>query len=88
MGVGVRTLYEWKNKYPQISQALKDGKEVVGYAVENALLQAAMNGNVTAAMYWLNNRRPDKYRRNPIGANPQQKESASKLFEALEDEGK
>lgn len=42
MGVNVRTLYEYKNKYPQISQSLKKGKEVVDYEVENALLKRAM----------------------------------------------
>lgn len=42
MGVNVRTLYEYKNKYPQISQSLKKGKEVVDIEVENALLKRAM----------------------------------------------
>ena len=37
IGIGERTLYEWKEKYPQISQSLKKGKEVVDYEVENAL---------------------------------------------------
>ncbi len=41
-GCGVRTLYEWKEKYPQISQALKKGKEVVDIQVENALLKRAL----------------------------------------------
>lgn len=41
-GVGVRTLYEWKVKYPQISQALKKGKEIVDREVENALLKRAL----------------------------------------------
>lgn len=42
MGIGVRTLYEYKHKYPQISQALKKGKEVVDIQVENALLKRAL----------------------------------------------
>lgn len=41
-GCSVRTLYEWKEKYPQISQALKRGKEVVDLEVENALLKSAL----------------------------------------------
>lgn len=44
MGCGVRTLYDWKERFPQISQALKKGKEVVDYQVENALLVAALDG--------------------------------------------
>ncbi len=29
MGIVPSTLYEWKKKYPEISEALKRGKEVV-----------------------------------------------------------
>lgn len=87
-GCGVRTLYEWKAKYPQIAQAIKKGKEVVDIQVENALLKRALGyeyeevrteisdrygkkavrtikhvaPDVTAAIFWLKNRRPDKYR--------------------------
>lgn len=42
MGIGTRTLYEWKYKYPQISQAIKKGKEIVDCQVENALLKRAL----------------------------------------------
>lgn len=62
MGIGVRTLYEWKKKHPQFSQALKSGKEVVDYAVENALLKKALAGDVGACCFWLKNRRPDKWK--------------------------
>lgn len=36
------TLYAWKNKYPNISNALKKGKEVIDRQVENALLKRAL----------------------------------------------
>lgn len=65
VGIGVRTLYEWKEKYPQILQALKKGKEVVDYQVENALLNNALDGDTTAQIFWLKNRRPDKWRDKP-----------------------
>lgn len=42
IGIGVRTLYEWKLRYPQISQALKKGKAVIDIQVENALLKRAL----------------------------------------------
>lgn len=42
LGIGVRTLYEYKEKYPQIVQSLKRGKEVVDREVENALLKRAL----------------------------------------------
>ena len=62
MGVAYSTLKDWKNKYLAISAALKKGKEVVDFEVENALYNSAINGNVTAQIYWLNNRKPDKWR--------------------------
>ena len=39
MGIRRETLYDYKNKYPNISNALKKGKEVVDIEVENALLK-------------------------------------------------
>lgn len=65
MGVSVATLYNWKSKYFEILEALKKGKEVVDFEVENALLQSALNGNVTAQIYWLNNRKPEQWRNKP-----------------------
>ena len=41
MGIARDTLYAWKTKYPDISDALKKGKEVVDIEVENALLKRA-----------------------------------------------
>lgn len=113
IGINRDTLYTWKKKYPDISDALKKGKEVVDIQVENALLKRALgyryeevtkeerpmfdeagnavldeNGNqifamqpikvvvkevqpdVTAQIFWLKNRRPDKWRdRKDIDAN-------------------
>lgn len=42
--IGIRrpTLYDWEKKYPDISDALKRGKEVVDRQVENSLLKRAM----------------------------------------------
>lgn len=65
MGISVRTLYDWKVKYPEISETLKKGKEVVDYMVENALLNKALAGDVTAIIFWLKNRRSDKWRDRP-----------------------
>ena len=94
IGVTTSTLYNWKNKYFDISEALKRGKEVVDLQVENALLKRALgyrydeitresvldpktnrhelaitkvvtkevNPDTTAQIFWLKNRRPDKWR--------------------------
>ena len=42
MGITTKTLYEWKKKYGEISEALKKGKEVIDRQVENALLKRAL----------------------------------------------
>lgn len=42
MGIATGTLYEWKKKYSEINEALKNGKEVVDILVENALLKRAL----------------------------------------------
>lgn len=42
IGVNRTTLYDWKKKYPDISDALKKGKEIVDRQVENALLKRAL----------------------------------------------
>lgn len=84
VGITESTLYEWKNKYSDISESLKKGKEVVDYQVENALLKKALGyktsemrltkdgdlvevekevpGDVTAQIFWLKNRKPDKWK--------------------------
>lgn len=45
-GITRSTLSEWKKKYPDISNALKKGKEIVDREVENALLKKAKGYNV------------------------------------------
>ena len=70
IGISVRTFHRWKkyevmaegpNQFP-VKNALKDGKEVIDYAVENVLLKKALEGDTTAMIFWLKNRRPDKWR--------------------------
>lgn len=42
IGIAEGTLYDWKNRFSEISEALKKGKEVVDIQVENALLKRAL----------------------------------------------
>lgn len=42
MGISRSTLNAWKNKYSDVSDTLKKGKEVVDRQVENALLKRAL----------------------------------------------
>ena len=84
IGISRSTLNEWKNKYSDILDTLKKGKEVVDLEVENALLKRALGykydevtyefgeevkrvrkevvPDTTAQIFWLKNRRPDKWR--------------------------
>ena len=56
------TLYEWKKKHPKISESLKKNKAIADYEIENALFKSAKRGNVTAMIFWLKNRKSDKWR--------------------------
>lgn len=102
IGISRSTLSEWKKKYPDISDTLKKGKEIVDTEVENSLLKRAKGYNakilktfkvkkieydpdtgkklkeeetleqaedevhipadVTAIIFWLKNRLPEKWK--------------------------
>lgn len=47
MGVCPSTFYAWKNKYPEISEALREGKEVADRKVENALYNSCFDRKIT-----------------------------------------
>lgn len=79
MGISVRTLSRWKDEHCPICHALKKGKAVVDYAVENALLSSALDGNTTAQIFWLKNRRPDKWR------DKQKEEADNAALDKLDD---
>ena len=108
MRINPATLYDWKKKYPEISEAIKKGKEVVDFEVENALLKRALGydfnetrveksvkdgtkivqtlkhipGDPTAQIFWLKNRRPDKWRdrRDTASFNEQERVDAVQSF--------
>lgn len=65
IGVSCRTLYRWLREDQAIAAALREGKESVDFKVENALYASAMSGNVAAQIFWLKNRRPDRWREQP-----------------------
>lgn len=63
----------------------KKGKEIVDYEVENALLQSALKGNVTAQIFWLKNRKPNEWRekREVEISNEEQSSSMNQLIQSL-----
>lgn len=98
LGVAASTFFDYKSKYPELSEALKKGQEVADVEVENALFKRAIGykydevtresdkvidpesgqiktvmvetkrvtkevqPDVTAQIFWLKNRRPEKWR--------------------------
>ena len=84
MGINVRTLYRWKKEEQLICQALKKNKEVADYQVENALFSEALAGNVTAQIFWLKNRRPDRWR-DKVSADAAVKFESDGFVEALKE---
>ena len=47
IGINRTTLYDWKKKEANIADALKKGKEVIDFEVENALLKKALGYTIT-----------------------------------------
>ena len=62
LGISKVTFYKYKASCSELNELLKKSKEVVDYEVENALYKSAIGGNVSAMIFWLKNRRPDKWR--------------------------
>ena len=51
MGINPDTLYIYINKYPEISETIKKGKEIIDFEVENALLKRALGYEVIETVY-------------------------------------
>lgn len=81
MGINPKTLYEWKNKESKISEVLKKSRAVVDFEVENALLKSALEGNVTAQIFWLKNRKKEQWREKQEYSNDQELAKLDKLLE-------
>lgn len=86
IGIAARTLERWKNKYSQISRALKIGHEQANFIVEGELFKKAMNGNTTAMIFWLKNNWRDKY--NDSELSPEERKLAVARMKKLEAETK
>lgn len=65
LGIHVATLQRWANEHRDICEALKEGKEVVDYQVEQTLLRKALSGDTVAMIFWMKNRMPGKWKDRP-----------------------
>ena len=62
LGISKVTFYKYKESCSELNELLKKSKAVVDYEVENALYKSAINGNVSAMIFWLKNRKPNEWR--------------------------
>ncbi len=127
IGISRSTLADWKNKFPDISDALKKGKEEADYEVEDSLFKRATGytakikktfkvkkvrysetgrkieeleeleqgedevhipADVTAMIFWLKNRRPDKWKDRRIEIDLGEDEDARGIISMMEEETK
>lgn len=56
------TINNWKLKEPEFLESLKEGKIQSDLKVASSLYGKAINGDVTAIIYWLKNRRSKDWR--------------------------
>ena len=62
LGIATGTLCAKKVQYPELEEAIKTGRAMGVGHVSNALYQNAMDGNVTAQIFYLKNRAPDEWK--------------------------
>ena len=111
IGISRSTLNVWKDRYSDISDALKKGKDIIDRQVENALLKRALgyeyeevkekfeDGEITertvtkkevvpdttAQIFWLKNRKPDKWRDKPAYEDTSELDKLDAILKGLKD---
>lgn len=85
IGISRSTLSEWKLKFPDLMDTLKKSKDVVDRMVENALFKNAIEGNTTAQIFWLKNRKPDKWREKPGYEDNSELEKLDEILKGLKE---
>jgi len=64
LGVNYSTVYEWADKHPEFSDALKDGQAAASVWWESVLRKVAStgDGNASAAIFGVKNRSQEEWR--------------------------
>ncbi len=65
LGVTKRTLRSWRQRHPEIDNVMRRAGPIADFEVEKALLEKAKGGDTTAMLFWLKNRRPDRWKDRP-----------------------
>ncbi|MBQ7227747.1 MAG: hypothetical protein IJX05_05050 [Clostridia bacterium] len=84
LGISKNAFYEYKRKYNDFYDSLKENRDYVDGQVENALLQSALKGNITAQIFWLKNRRPKTWREHPEPSTEDPQKKLDNLIRAIE----
>lgn len=84
MGVAIRTLRDYKKRYPQFNEIITKGKLKADAVILKSLYEKARGGDVTAQIFWMKNRQPDKWRdRQPGDAKDNPVNLHLKLVDAI-----
>lgn len=72
LSISTATLNTWKNMHPTFLDALKKGKDYADSKVASALFKKAIDGDVTAQIFWLKNRQRGQWsdRQTRVLENP------------------
>lgn len=88
LGVAYSTFNDYKLKHSELSESLKESKEVADFAVENALYKNAIGGNITAQIFWLKNRKPKQWREKVETVQESQEDKLDSLVKAIREAAK
>lgn len=61
LGINIASFYRYKNEHSEFCESLKS-KDEADAIIENALFESAKSGNITAMIFWLKNRKPNRWR--------------------------
>ena len=62
LGINRTTLYNWQKKHPKFFNTLKEWKYAADATIEKSLYETAKEGNTTAQIFWLKNRKRKEWR--------------------------
>jgi len=83
LGISRYCLYDHMNLDPMLREEIKEAKAMANEQVKDMLFDKAMNGNVTAIIFWLCNNDPEHWRRTDPRENGYSEEAMRERYEQL-----
>ena len=62
VGCSARAIYGLRKRSEKFAQEMDDARAIADERIVKSLFDSARDGNVTAMIFWLKNRRPDQWR--------------------------